>query len=249
MRRSLSLCAAGAVLVLLSVSAAPPVRPVDLEPAEGGQPACPPGMVHVPGGPFIMGSNVGDRDESPRHLAQTGTYFIDIYEVGNADFKRFDPDFAYPEGQDNHAAIVTWERAAAYAKWARKRLPTEAEWEKAARGEDGRTFPWGERWDTSFIAWDEGDPRAGSIARPRSPYGCVDMAGGAWEYTADWYKPYEGNDTPCDAYGETYKVIRGGASFNDCAMVRTTHRYYVPPNSTGYLRTGFRCVKDAGPGG
>lgn len=209
-------------------------------------PGPPEGMVYVPAGPFIMGSEVGDADEGPRHLATTSAYFIDKYEVGNAEFKKFDPTYEFEEGRENHAARVTWEQAAAYAEWAGKRLPTEAEWEKAARGTDGRMYPWGDTYDHSFVAWDESDPRGGSIARPESPYGCVDIAGGAWEWTADWYQPYEGNEVPCEAYGEKYKVMRGGSSFNDHAMMRTTHRYYLPPNTTGNYYTGFRCVKDLG---
>ncbi len=214
-------------------------------PTEQGQEP-PAGMVYVPAGPFLMGSNVGDADESPQHIATTGAYFIDKYEVSNAEFKQFDPNFVYREGRDNHPAVVTWEQADAYAKWAKKRLPTEKEWEKAARGTDGRMFPWGNSYDPSFVEWDDADPRDASVARPRSPYGCVDMAGGVWEWTADWYKPYPGNTVPCEPYGEKYKVMRGGGTFNDVAMMRTTHRYYLPPNTTGNYRVGFRCVKDVG---
>ena len=207
-------------------------------------PEPPEGMVHVPAGPFIMGSEYGDADESPRHAASTGAFFIDRYEVSNAQFNKFDPGFTYGEGKENHAAVVVWDQANAYAKWAGKRLPTEQEWEKAARGTDGRTFPWGETHDPSFYNWDESYARGGSIARPESPYGCIDMAGGVWEWTAGWYKPYPGNPAPCDVYGEKFRVIRGGGSFNDVAMMRTTHRYYLPPDSTGHYHVGFRCIQD-----
>ena len=222
---------ASALAVTIGVLAAPP------EPPEG--------MVYVPAGPFIMGCEFGDTDESPRHLAVTTAFFIDRYEVSNADLKRFDPDHTFAKGQDDFPAVVTWERADAYARWAGKRLPTEREWEKAARGTDGRTFPWGETHDPTFYSWDETYTRGSSAARPESPYGCIDMAGGVWEWTADWYGPYPGNDTPCDAYGEKHKVLRGGGSFNDIAMMRTTHRYYLPPDTTGNYRVGFRCVFDA----
>jgi formylglycine-generating enzyme required for sulfatase activity len=205
----------------------------------------PKGMVYVPAGSFIMGSDVGDADEAPRQTASTGAFYIDKYEVSNAQFKEFDPTYSFREDRDNHPARVTWEQADAYAQWAGKRLPTETEWEKAARGTDGRVFPWGNTFDNSFVSWDDSYARGSSIARPESSYGCIDMAGGAWEWTASWYKPYKGNTTPCDAYGQTYKVIRGGSSFNDKAMMRTTHRYYVPPKMTGGYYTGFRCVKDA----
>ena len=204
----------------------------------------PEGMVYVPAGAFIMGSDVGDTDESPQHLAVTDAYFIDKYEVSNAEYKEFDPKHTYKDGYDNHAVKVTWEQANAYAQWTGKRLPTEVEWEKAARGTDGRLYPWGDTYDHSFVAWDESYPRGGAPAKPGSPYGCLDMAGGAWEWVADWYQPYAGNDVACDVYGERYKVIRGGSSFNGFAMMRTTHRYYLPPNTTGGYYTGFRCVKD-----
>lgn len=212
---------------------------------EKTQPTPPEGMVYVPAGPFIMGSNFGDADESPQQIAETGAFFIDIYEVGNLDFIKFDPKFTFPAGQENNPAVVTWEQAHAYAQWAGKRLPTEKEWEKAARGTDGRIFPWGNTYDNTFVIWDERTPRGGAIARPESPYGCIDMAGGAWEWTGDWYQPYPGNDIPCEQYGEKFKVMRGGSSFNSYAMIRTTHRYYLPVNTTGRYMTGFRCAKDA----
>lgn len=208
------------------------------------KPVPPEGMVYVPAGAFIMGSNYGDADETPQHIAQTGAFFIDIYEVSNEDFRKFDPSFTFPENKENNPAIVTWEQANAYAKWAGKRLPTEKEWEKAARGTDGRLFPWGNTYDNTFVIWDQRYPRGSAPARPESPYGCIDMAGGVWEWTADWYKPYSGNEIPCEQYGEKYKVIRGGSSFNSYAMIRTSHRYYLPANTTGNYLTGFRCVKD-----
>ncbi|NIA16481.1 MAG: SUMF1/EgtB/PvdO family nonheme iron enzyme [Nitrospiraceae bacterium] len=207
-------------------------------------PTAPEGMVYVPEGVFTMGSTVGDPDETPQHKANAGPFFIDKYEVSNAEFQAEFPEFTFKAGRENCAAIVTWFQAAEYAERVGKRLPTEREWEKAARGTDGRTFPWGESHDPSFTNWDESDPRGAAPARPESPYGCVDMAGGAWEWTADWYQPYPGNLAPSDQYGELYKVIRGGASFNDVAMTRTTHRYYLPPETTGHLHVGFRCVRD-----
>lgn len=208
----------------------------------------PAGMVYVPAGTFIMGSRVGDADESPQQVAETGAYFIDAYEVSNAEFKKFDPAFIFRDGYENHAACVTWEQANAFARWCGKRLPTEKEWEKAARGTDGRLYPWGDTYDHTFVAWDQTYARGTAPADPESLYGCHDMAGGAWEWTADWYQPYPGNSIPCEAYGEKYKVMRGGASFNDFAHMRTTHRYYLPANTTGNYYTGFRCAKDVDPG-
>ncbi|AXE17310.1 hypothetical protein DR864_05975 [Runella rosea] len=208
------------------------------------QPTPPKGMVYVPAGPFIMGSHYGDPDERPQQMAMTNAFFIDKYEVSNAEFAQFDPEFKFPAGKENNAVIVTWHQAAAYAKWAKKRLPTEKEWEKAARGTDGRVFPWGNVYDESFVVWDQKTSRGGSIAKPESPYGCFDMAGSVWEWTADWYKPYPGNDAPMEQYGETYKVMRGGSNFNDQALTRTTHRYYLHPEKISRYNVGFRCVRD-----
>src|SRR5690606_11241662 len=160
-------------------------------------------------GPFIMGSDFGDPDESPQQVATTGAFFIDAYEVSHADFKKFDPGYTYPEGKENFPAVVTWEQADAYVKWAGKRLPTEGEWEKAARGIDGRLYPWGDTYDPTFIAYDRSIGRGETIANPASPYGCYDMAGSAYEWTSSWYQPYDGNPIPCDEYGEKNKVMRG----------------------------------------
>jgi len=207
-------------------------------------PEPPEGMVYVPPGEFIMGSKYGDPDERPMQIATTGAFFIDKYEVSNAEYAKFDPGFVIPEGREDRAVIVTWSQADAYAKWAGKRLPTEKEWEKAARGTDGRTFPWGETYDNTYVVWDKNSTRGGSIAQPESPYGCYDMAGSVWEWTADWYEPYPGNDVPMEQYGEKYKVMRGGSNFNNHSFIRTSHRYYVLPEKIAAYPVGIRCVKD-----
>ena len=207
-------------------------------------PTPPDGMVYVPAGEFIMGSKYGDPDEKPMQIATTKAFFIDKYEVSYAEYAKFDPDFVIPEGKENRAVVVTWSQANAYAKWVGKRLPTEKEWEKAARGSDGRTFPWGETYDNTYVVWDRSSTRGGSIAMPESPYGCYDMAGSVWEWTADWYKPYPGNETPMEQYGENYKVMRGGSNFNNHSFIRTSHRYYVLPEKIAAYPVGIRCVKD-----
>lgn len=208
------------------------------------QPEKPKGMVYVPAGSFIMGSNVGDPDERPQQMAETKAFFIDKYELSNAEFAQFDPGFKFPKGKENNAAILTWSKANAYARWAGKRLPTEKEWEKAARGTDGRMFPWGNTYDDTYVVWDQNDSRGSSIAKPESPYGCMDMAGSVWEWTADWYKPYPGNNVLMEQYGEVYKVMRGGSSFNNCSFLRTTQRYYLLPEKISRYPVGCRCVKD-----
>lgn len=207
-------------------------------------PESPEGMVYVPAGGFIMGSKYGDPDERPKQIATTDAYFIDKNEVSNAEFAEFDPNFEIPEGKGNNAVIVTWSQANGYAKWAGKRLPTEKEWEKAARGTDGRTFPWGNTYDNTYVVWDRSLTRGGSIAKPESPYGCFDMAGSVWEWTSDWYKPYPDNNTPMEQYGEKYKVMRGGSSFNNHSFIRTSQRYYVLPEDIRAYPVGIRCVKD-----
>lgn len=207
-------------------------------------PVPPNGMVYVPAGPFIMGNEYGDPDERPRHIAETKAFFIDIYEVSNSEFAKFDSSYIFPEGKDHNAAIVTWSRANAYAKWAGKRLPTEKEWEKAARGTDGRVFPWGDTYDNSYVVWDQTSTRGTAIAKPQSPYGCYDMAGGVWEWTSDWYLPYPGNTSPMEQYGETYKVMRGGSNFNNHSFLMCSHRYYLLPEDLRAYPVGFRCVMD-----
>jgi formylglycine-generating enzyme required for sulfatase activity len=207
-------------------------------------PTAPEGMMHVPAGEFIQGSDIGDADESPQHLANTTAFFIDQYEVSNADYKKQVPSFTYREGRDNFPAIVTWEEADAYAKAVGKRLPTEKEWEKAARGTDGRMFPWGNSYDPSFIQFDSNQGIGQTIAKPQSPHGCYDMAGGAMEWVSDWYQPYPGNPIPSDQYGEKYKVAKGGTTFNDVAHMRSSHRFYLPVDDSNHYLTGFRCAQD-----
>lgn len=209
-----------------------------------GQPTPPEGMVYVPAGTFIMGSKYGDPDERPQQIATTKAFFIDQNELSNAEFAKFDPNHKFAEGRENNAVIVTWSQANAYAKWAGKRLPTEVEWEKAARGIDGRVFPWGNTYDNTYVVWDKKTSRGGSIAKPQSPYGCYDMAGSVWEWTADWYHPYPGNDVPMEQYGEKYKVMRGGSNFNNHSFIRTSQRYYVLPEKIANYPVGIRCVKD-----
>ena len=206
----------------------------------------PPKMVYVPAGPFIMGSEIGDADESPQRVVRLDAFFIDRYEVTNEEFWKFNPLHRFPPERAKCPALVTWMQADAYAKWAGKRLPTEAEWEKAARGTDGRRYPWGNLWEIHLAPWDDATP-VGQTQTDLSPYGCYDMVGNVWEWTADWYLPYPGNAIPSPAYGEKFKVIRGGAGFNDGSMMRCAHRYYMKPdtNVAGH-NIGFRCVKNAG---
>jgi len=203
-KRTLSVLISAICAALVFISANDPSSDDKVTPPEG--------MVYVPAGPFIMGSDIDDPDSSPQHIAETGAFFIDKYEVSNAEYASFDPEYTYPEGAEERAAKVNWHQANAYAKSIGKRLPTEKEWEKSARGTDGRMLPWGDFYDDSFVIYSKNNTRGQSIAKPASPYGCFDMAGSVWEWTADWYQQYPGNTHDMVEYGEKYKVIRGGST-------------------------------------
>ena len=212
--------------------------------AEDSNPTPPKGMVYVPAGEFIMGSDIGDGDESPKHIARTGEFFIDEYEISNADYKKFKPSFSFRKDRGNFPALVNWDQAVAYATSIGKRLPTEKEWEKAARGIDGRMFPWGNTYDPTFVQYDSTQGIGQTIANPKSPYGCYDMAGGAMEWVSDWYKPYPGNKIPGKQYDKQYKVLKGGTTFNDIPHMRCAHRFYLPKDDSNNYMTGFRCAKN-----
>jgi formylglycine-generating enzyme required for sulfatase activity len=207
---------------------------------------CPDGMTYVAGGGFTMGSDHGDDDESPWRQVELKPFFIDVLLVTNAQFKKVFPDHTFdPADVDKPATGMSFDQAEAYAKAVGKRLPTEAEWEKAARGTDGRTYPWGNFWDPTMETPDDRWP-VGTWPWNRSPCGCLDMAGNVWQWTSSWYQPYPDNDVACEQYGDKYKVIRGGASFSNFSFKRASHRYYVAPDTRQYgYAIGLRCVKNA----
>lgn len=220
-------------------------------------------MVEVPAGPFTTGSEAGNEDEAPAHEVDLPAFEIDKFEVTNADFAQFVEATGYQtdadkegrtknwrstaEGKDNHPVVfVSWNDAMAYCQWVGKRLPTEAEWEKAARGTDGRIYPWGDEWDPAKANVKEtglrGTAAVGSFGAGASPYGAEDMAGNVWEWTVDWYEAYPGSDYQSDYFGQQFRVLRGGGWFETAEWVRTTVR-----NANSAIAAnddiGFRCAR------
>ena len=162
-------------------------------------------LVFVPAGKFFMGSPNGNYNERPANQILLDAFLIDVHEVTNAQFAKFVEDTryrpkgpwkrGYQTGQENHPVrFVTWYDAKAYARWAGRDLPTEAMWEKAARGETGLIYPWGRQWKEGVarvdLDVDAGPCAVGSFPEGASPYGCHDMGGNVWEWVNDWYDRY-----------------------------------------------------------
>ncbi|CAG1065382.1 gamma-glutamyl hercynylcysteine S-oxide synthase [uncultured bacterium] len=228
------------------------------------QPA-PKGMVLIPAGEFIMGADDWWPKSQPRHTERLEDFFLDKYEVTNTRYKSFVDATGrpapthwaggkIPQGKENHPVVyVTWQDADAFCKWEGKRLPTEIEWEKAARGPEGSTFPWGDKFDKNKgntpQYGNEDTMPVGSFENGKSYYGIYDMAGNAFEWTGNWFKPYPGNSHPDENYGEKYKVLKGG-SWYDCTYYKcgisapAFNRIFFHP-MTKNNNFGFRCAKDA----
>lgn len=190
--------------------------------------------VRVPPGLFIMGHD-GDSAAGPERHYMLGGFRIDRFEVTNGEFAAQFSGHVYPEGADEHpVSHVTWNEADAYCRSIGKRLPTEAEWEKAARGEDGRNFPWGNQ-ERKRMPHPEFSGvvkrRPGTDKKDVSPYGVQDMAGSLWEWTAD------GGD-------EGKKFARGGL-WNlhlDFKFSQTWEKIAIPPGEK-FSFLGFRCAQ------
>jgi len=224
-------------------------------------------MALVPSGEFTMG---GDSLDNPRHPVYLDAFYMDKYEVTTSRYARFlqatgrQPPFKWSEvglasPGDRPVIGVTWQDAAAYCRWADQRLPTEAEWEKAARGTDGREYPWGNEAPTSRHAnfnkcceWKGYTVLAivGSLEAGRSPYGIYDLAGNVSEWVADWYDKtsykYELDRNPKGPRDGEEKVVRGGSWYDAGPLQRSALRSRSYPSIPSTDR-GFRCAKDAKP--
>jgi formylglycine-generating enzyme required for sulfatase activity/tRNA A-37 threonylcarbamoyl transferase component Bud32 len=228
-------------------------------------------MVFVPAGEFLMGSDTTRRecqDEHPPHSVFVPAFYIDRTEVTNTQFRAFcdatgrpyppgpgwDPNY-FLEKPDYPVINVTWKEAGDYAKWAGKRLPTEAEWERAARGDDERTYPWGNEVRPGVVTVDgtsdgyANTAPVGSFPEGAGPYGCVDLIGNVFEWTADWYDAYPGSDGSWDEKGDTgfkKRVIRGGAYTGRIdapdGIARASERFCEKPEYRSE-NLGFRCAK------
>lgn len=227
-------------------------------------------MILVAEGEFVMGSNSRLPDEGPQHTVYLDSFLIDKYEVTNYQYKKFidatkrrspghfENRTFPPEKIDHPVVFVSWKDARAYCKWAEKRLPTDQEWEKAARGTDARNYPWGEVYDTDKVnspqRWLElkleGDTTpVGAFEAGKSPYGLYDMSGNVWEWTSSWYEAYPGNKKLSESYGQIYKTLKGGSwwdcSFYKCGISAPTYNRSFFLRSTKNKSFGFRCAKDA----
>ena len=194
------------------------------------------------------------------HAVFLDGYQIDRFEVTNRAYGRFvsetghePPGFAGEEavnGVDQPVVGVTWFDAVAYCAWASKRLCSEAEWEKAARGPDGRLYPWGNEAPTDGrlnFNGQQGRPApVGSYPEGNSPYGTADMAGNVWEWVADWYRPdYYQNSPDRNPKGPdtgAFRVYRGGSWRNGAPAVRGNERGRLAPIRNG-IDIGFRCCR------
>ncbi len=228
-------------------------------------------MVYVPVGTFAMGSSGGDswEDERPQHNVYLEAFWIDKTEVSTAQYRRcVDAGVCSLPGTQGYACTysasnklnhpincVDWDQAKVYCDWVGRRLPTEAEWEKAARGSDGRLYPWGNQMPNASLAnFDlikEGTTPVGSNPRGASPYGVLGMAGNVWEWVADWYDDLyyaqSPGENPLGPTSGTFRVIRGGSWDDAPEDIRVAYRSgYEPTPLTGrHDDLGFRCARSA----
>jgi formylglycine-generating enzyme required for sulfatase activity len=235
-------------------------------------------LVCVPSGDFWMGADESDTqaqpDEKPRHLVSLDAFWIDRTEVTNTMFamcvaagvcheRKYSPylwGVYLPNGtpyygeatyRDDPVIMLDSDEAQAYCLWAGRRLPSEAEWEKAARGTDGRLYPWGASLDCEYASYLGCEKEPGDVtSHPLgvSPYGALNMSGNLWEWVSDWYNANYYSQSPAQnphgpASGE-FRVIRGGGWHSNPAQLRATNRSTGKPEHSTDGEIGFRCAMD-----
>lgn len=230
-------------------------------------------MVAIPAGPFLRGTDDGGFDEKPARTISLNEFSIDRYEVTNYQYHQFvaatghrkaGPPSRYAKnmskmkGVNQPVVYVSWDDADAYCRWKGKRLPTEAEWEKAMRGTDGRLWPWGSDERPGGANWarvqDGADvsARVGAFKDDRSPYGVMDGAGNVMEWVEDWYaenyyKDAPVHNPPSPEHG-VFRVLRGGSYTTTGGDIRITSRSKMVPDFRDET-IGFRCAVSSKNGG
>ena len=223
-------------------------------------------MVTIPAGPFVRGTMSGGFDEQPQRTIYLDTFSIDRYEVTNHQYQQFvaatghrkaAPPSRYAKSMgkmrspNQPVVYVSWDDAVAYCRWKGKRLPTEAEWEKAMRGTDGRLWPWGNQEKPNGANWGrvqdghDVSARVGTFPTDQSPYGVMDGAGNVMEWVADWYqeayyKDSPDKDPPSPEFG-IFRVMRGGGYTTTGGDLRITSRSKMVPDFRDET-IGVRCA-------
>jgi formylglycine-generating enzyme required for sulfatase activity len=254
-------------LFLLAACAKKEPAPVKEEAApEAAKSAVTPGeMVLIPAGEFILGDNDKSSTAFPQQKINLPAFWIDKYETTGMEFLNFAVETGYAgqgarEGKDwrqfvtaekayDPVVYITWDDALTYCKSKGKRLPTEGEWEKAARGTDGRRYPWGNDWKSNLSnTYEAGLTKPASIGKfdgDVSVFGVHDMLGNVQEWTSSWYKPYKGNPKKDENFGERFRVVRGVSSRYYGERTHLWDRSAYLPGSL--YDFGCRCAKDATP--
>ena len=234
----------------------------------------------MPSGGFVMGSDprkdkLAQPNEQPQHQVSLREFLIGKYPVTNRQYQSFVKSTGHrpprnwkngqiPAGKEAHPVVrVNWQDASAFCEWAGEvsgytlQLPSEAEWEKAARGTDGRIYPWGNQApDARLCNFDKNvndtTPVGSYSPQGDSPYGASDMAGNVWEWVADWYGETYYKNSPANNPGGppigNFRVLRGGSWTNSDFHLRTSNRDNYDPTSSGNV-DGFRCVCEVSPPG